>query len=327
MNLIGYILKRLASVLPLLIFLPLLTFLLMHLVPGNYFDSLRMNPQISRDTLERYEQMYHLDQPVLMQYLYWLSNLLRLDFGYSFAYNQPVLKLLASRFANTLLLTGTSFLLAWFLAAVLGLWAGMRRDRWPDRVLSLTAYVGLSIPNFFLCLLLLWQAASWGALPLGGVKSVGFDALRWWEKIGDVARHMVIPVSVLTLGSFAYLFRLMRAQTIEVADREFVFYLRTLRLPEHRILFKHIARNALNPMVTLFGMELPALFSGAALVEIFTGWPGLGQMMLQAVRTQDIFLVLGNMLMIAFLLVLGNLLADILLVTVDPRIRLGGQST
>ena len=113
----------------------------------------------------------------------------------------------------------------------------------------------------------------------------------------------------------------MRSQTREVVERDFVFYLRTLRLPESKIIFKHVGRNAINPMVSLFGMELPALFSSAALIEIFTGWPGLGSMMLQAVRSQDLFLVLGNMLMIAVLLVAGNVLADILLITLDPRLR------
>lgn len=152
----SFLIKRLLGVLPVLFFLPFITFFLMHLVPGNYFDSLRMNPQISPQTIERYEQMYHLKEPVLVQYGYWLKNIARLDFGYSFTYQQPVTKLLISRFGNTLLLTLTAFLLAWAAAIPLGLWAGLSKNSLTDKAGRLVAYFGLSMPNFLLCLLLLW---------------------------------------------------------------------------------------------------------------------------------------------------------------------------
>lgn len=323
MNFARFLFRRLLSTLPLFVFLPLLTFLLMHFVPGNYFDAIRMNPQVSPETVRQYEAMYHLDQPVFLQYLHWLKNLLRLDFGYSFAYHQPVLEVLGSRLGNTLLLSSVSFMIAWILAFFLGLICGVRPGGWLDRFLCSAAYAGLSIPNFFLCLLFLWLAAGTNWLPLGGMRSADYEALGTLSRLTDIARHMVIPVTVLAAGSFAYLFRLMRSQTLELAGRDFVLYLRSVGVPENRIIFRHIARNAVNPMITLLGMELPALFSGAALVEIFTGWPGLGSMMLQAVRTQDLFLVLGNIVMIALLLVAGNLLADILLAVCDPRIRAG----
>lgn len=326
MNLASYIFRRLLAVLPLLLFLPLLTLLLMHLVPGNYFDSIRLNPQISPDLVKQYERLYHLDEPVLVQYFYWLRNLARLDLGYSFAYRQPVMDILGSRLWNTFLLSGVSFFIAWAFAVVLGLLAGLYKHSLFDRLLKSIAYIGLSLPNFFLCLILLAVAARWGHLPLGGMKSVYHETLPFWGRVADVARHMIVPVSVLSLASFAYLFRLMRSQTVETRARDFVLHLRARRIPEWKIIFKHIARNAINPMISLFGMELPALFSGAALVEIFTGWPGLGQVMLQAVRMQDMFLVLGNMTMIAFLLVAGNLAADVLLAMTDPRIRLAGRT-
>ncbi|MBI3313468.1 MAG: ABC transporter permease [Candidatus Omnitrophica bacterium] len=323
-NLGPIILRRFLTAIPFLFFLSMITFFLMHFVPGNYFDALRMNPQISEATIKQYEKLYHLDQPLWIQYLLWIKNLCRLDFGYSFAYRRPVFELLTSRLAATLLLTGTSFLLSWFLAVAAGLWAGLKSDGFFDRMGKVIAYFGLSIPNFFLCLILLYSASRWGGLPLGGMRSVEYDSFSWFGKIMDLIRHMAIPVFVLTLGSFAYLFRLMRAQTREIRDKDFVLFLHASRIPENRIIFRHIARNAINPMISLFGMELPALFSGAALVEIFTQWPGLGQMMLQAVRTQDLFLVLGNIVMIGVLLIAGNLLADVLLMAMDPRIRLEG---
>lgn len=296
----------------------------MHLVPGNYFDSLRLNPQISPETIQRYEAMYHLEDPVFIQYLHWLKNIARLDFGFSFSYQQPVAGILVSRLGNTLLLTVTSFLAAWLCAVPLGLWAGLKSGGFVDRLGRGVAYFGLSVPNFLLCLLLLWGAASWGKIPLGGVSSPYAETFPWYERVFDLLAHMLIPVFVLSISSFAYLFRLMRAQTLEVINRDFVFFLRSLRVSESRIIFRHVGRNAINPLISLFGMELPALFSGAAMVEIFTGWPGLGSLMLQAVRSQDQFLVLGNMLFLAFLLILGNLISDILLAAADPRIRFSG---
>lgn len=322
MNSLGrFILKRTLGAVPILLFLPFLTFFLMHLIPGNYFDSLRFNPQISPETIQRYEAMYHLEDPVVVQYFHWLKNILRLDLGYSFSYQQPVFEVLMSRLGNTLLLTVTSFLLAWLLAVPLGLWAGLRPDSRLDKVIRAAAYLGLSVPNFFLCLLLLWGASVLGGIPLGGISSPYADQMPWPDRFADLFMHMMIPVFVLAFSSFAFLFRLMRAQTLEVAGRDFVFFLRALRVSENRIVFRHVARNAINPLISLFGMELPALFSGAAMVEIFSGWPGLGSLMLQAVRSQDQFLVLGNMVMLAFLLMLGSLVSDLLLGAADPRVR------
>ncbi len=323
MNAFDAVSRRLVSSLSLFLFLPLLTFAAMQFLPGNYFDSMRLDPQISKETVAQYEKLYHLNEPFWKQYTLWLKNLMRLDFGYSFAYKQPVSGLLFSRLGNTLLLTVSSFLLAWFFAVIFGLLAGLRPRRFLDRVCGFISYTGLSIPGFFLCLLFLYGALEWTDLPLGGMKSVDYDGFTWKEKVIDLLRHMAIPVASLALVSFAHLFRIMRSQTMEIKDRDFIFFLRACRVPKHRIIFKHLARNAMNPLISLLGLELPMLFSGAALVEIFTGWPGLGQMMLQAVRSQDLYLVLGNMVMIAALLTVGNILADLLLAFSDPRIRFG----
>ncbi len=318
------ILSRCLMALPLLFLLPLVTFFLMHLMPGNYFDQLRMNPQISQATVEQYEKLYHLNEPVLIQYGYFLKQLWRLDLGYSFIYKQPVMDILVSRLWNTVILTGSSFAWAWILAVFFGLLAARYPRSILNRFLEWVAYAALSMPGFFLCLLLLHLAAAWGGLPLGGMRSVAYESFSPSGKVVDILKHLVIPSFVLGIGIFAFLFRLMRAQAQEVFEKDFILYLRAWRIPGYKILFKHVARNAINPLITLIGMQLPALVSGAALVEIFTGWPGLGQVMLQAVRAQDLFLVLGNMVMVSVLLVFGNLLSDMLLVVVDPRIRAGG---
>lgn len=320
----AFLFQRCLTTLPLLFLLPLLTFWLMHLMPGNYFEQLRLNPQISKEVVEKYEKLYHLNEPVLVQYFYWLKQLARFDFGFSFAYKRPVLEVLASRLGNTILLTGVSFLWAWFFAVFFGLLAARYPRSLLNNMLEGVAYVGLSVPNFFLCMILLCGALQWGGLPLGGMRSSGYEMLSVSGKIQDILRHLAIPSLVLGLGIFAFLFRLMRSQAAEVLDRDFILYLRTWSIAEPRILFRHVARNAINPLITLLGMQLPGLVSGAALVEIFTGWPGLGQVMLQAVRAQDLFLVLGNMVMVSCLLIAGNLWADLLLLWVDPRIRVEG---
>lgn len=325
MSIRGFLLRRFFASLPLFFLLPLLTFWLLHLVPGNYFDQLRLNPQVSQATVEKYEELYHLKEPVAIQYFYWLKQISRFDLGFSFAYKQPVLDVLASRLGNTVLLTGVSFFWAWLTAIFFGLLAARYPRSFLNRALEGIAYAGLSIPNFFLCMLLLYGASQWGGLPLGGMRGVDYEVLSVSGKLMDLLRHLAIPSFVLGFGVFAFLFRLMRSQAAETLDKDYILYLRTWRIPESKILFKHVARNAINPLITLLGMQLPALVSGAALVEIFTGWPGLGQVMLQAVRTQDIFLVLGNMVMVSCLLIAGNLLADVLLLWVDPRIRTGRE--
>lgn len=317
-----YLLKRLVLSIPLLLFVSFLTLALMHLIPGNYFDSLRLNPQISKEVIQKYEESFHLDKPFVVQYLHWLRGLVRFDFGYSFAYRQPVTTILASRLWNTFLLSASAVFISWAVAVFLGTLAALHRNRLLDRFLCVASYWALSFPNFFLCLILLFLASRFTGLPLGGMKSVGFDEMSSWEKLWDVAAHLLIPVSVLAASTLATLFRLMRSQMIEVLEMDFVLYLRSTGISERKVFFKHALRNAINPMVTLFGLELPGLFSGAALVEIFTGWPGLGQIMLQAVRMQDMFLVMGNMVMISFLLMVGNLISDLSLAAVDPRIRM-----
>lgn len=317
----GFLFKRLILIVPLVLAVTLLTFFLIHLAPGNYFDVLKLNPLIQPETIAQYEAKYHFNEPFLVQYGYWLKNLIKGDFGYSFYFQQPVGTLLASRLWNTFLLSFVSFLVAWLLAIPLGVLAAAWKDSLFDRLLSFLAYVFLSVPGFFLALLLLFWASQTNALPIGGIHSVHYDQMNFFAKMWDVFHHMVIPVTVLATGSGAYLFRLMRSSMIESLQQDYIAVLKVRGVSRFKRYFKHALRNAINPLVTLFGLELPSLFSGAALLEIITAWPGLGLIMLQAVRSQDIFLVLGNLVMVSFLLMIGNLISDLLLFATDPRIR------
>ncbi len=316
-----YIVKRILIAIPLLLGMSLLTFVLMQVTPGNFFDTLKLDPQVSPETIAHYERLYNLDKPLFQQYFHWLKNLVHLDFGYSFHYNAPVSKIISSRLFNTFILSLSSMLVAWLVAIPLGIIMAVNRNRFIDKFLSFLSFVSLSVPGFFLAILLLYFASKVGGLPLGGMQSVNFDQMNFFEKAIDIARHLVIPTIVISIGSVAGLQRIMRGNLLEVLRKQYILAARAKGLPENRVIYKHALRNAINPLITILGYHLSGLLSGAALIEIIFSWPGLGTVMLTAVRAKDLYLVMASMLMGGVLLFLGNLLADIMLMWVDPRIR------
>jgi peptide/nickel transport system permease protein len=318
---ISYIIKRILIAIPLLLAMSFVTFLLIQIAPGNFFDSLRLDPQISEETIMRLEKLYHLDKPVVVQYFYWLTSLLKLNFGYSFYYNCPVKNIILDRLFNTFLLSFVSLVFTWTIALPLGIFAAVHRNKFVDRLFSTLSFVGLSIPNFFFALILLYLAGYLKIIPLGGMRSANFDSLSTTLKILDIARHLIIPTIVIATSAVAGLQRLMRGNLLEVLRQQYIVAARAKGLSENRVIYRHALRNAINPMVTIFGYQLSGLLSGAALTEIVYGWPGLGSVMLTAVRAQDLYLVMGSMLMGGILLLGGNLCADIMLAWVDPRIR------
>ncbi len=318
-----YILKRFTVALGLLAVMSFMTFWLMAATPGNFFDALKLNPQISPETVAHYERLYGLKDPLLMRYWHWLSNVLRGEFGYSFYYNVPVTHVLAGRMGNTFILSFTSFLLTWVVAIPLGIWAALHRNRFGDRLLGFLSFAAFSTPGFFLAILLLSAASQWGILPLGGMRSPAYDDMTLFGKALDVGAHLIIPAVVLSLASIASLQRIMRGNMLSVLGRQYITAARARGLPEAEVIYRHALRNAFNPLATLLGYEFSGLLSGAALVEVVCSWPGLGTLMLTAVRAKDVYVVMASMLMGGALLLLGNLLADMFLVWVDPRIRHG----
>ena len=318
-----HIAQRICSTILLLLAVSFFTFWLMHSTPGNYFDSLRMNPQISQDTIDRYERLYHLKDPLLVQYAHWVLNILHGEWGYSFYYNVPVTHVLGGRLFNTFILSFTSLILTWGVAIPLGIWAALRRNQWVDRILSVLSFAAFSTPSFFLAVLVLYAASRWGTLPLGGMHSPNYDDLNIAGKIWDTAIHLVIPATVLSLSSMASLQRIMRGNMLGVLRQQYILAARAKGLPEGIVIYRHALRNAFNPLVTLLGYEFAALLSGAALIEIVCSWPGLGSLLLTAVRSKDVYLVMSSTLLASILLIVGNILADILLTLVDPRIRYG----
>lgn len=317
----AYIIRRLIISIPLLLAISFITFLFIQLAPGNYFDVLKLNPQVSEEIIKLYESRYHLDRPILVQYGWWLRNLLRLDLGYSFSQKGPVLSVLRSRIFNTLLLSISGLFFTWLISIPLGILCAVRQYRWTDKFFSGISFIGLSIPSFFLAILLLFGASITGILPLGGMRSANFEELNLLAKIFDLARHLIIPTVVISIGAISSLQRIMRGNMLEVLRQRYILTAKAKGIPQHQILYRHALKNAINPLITIFGYHLSDVLSGVALTEIICNWPGLGSVMLSAVRSQDIFLVMGAMLISGIMLILGNLVADLLLAWMDPRIR------
>lgn len=321
---IPFIVKRLLKMIPLLLLISVICFGVSKLVPGDYFDQLRANPAIRAETIEKERQRLGADRPIVVQYGIWLSNTLRGDLGESFRYRVPVNTLIGMRLLNTLILGVGTLLFIWLIALPLGTIAAVRQYSWIDQAISTISYILLGIPAFFLALLLLWFAVKTGWLPSGGMCSPNFASLSPIGKFFDGLWHLIIPILAGGLGGIATLQRRMRGNLLDVLKEEYIRTARAKGLPEHRVIYQHAVRNAINPLVTLLGFEFAGLLSGNALVEIILSWPGLGTMMLDALTSQDFNLALAGMMLGAVMLLIGNLLADILLAVVDPRIQLEG---
>jgi peptide/nickel transport system permease protein len=294
---------------------------IMKLAPGDYFARLTQDTRVSQEYIRQQRAKYRLDSPAYVQYVAWLRSFLRGDLGYSFEYKRPVSELIGERLLNTLLLNAVAITLTWLVAIPLGVYAAVRQYSRADKLLSSIAFMGMSLPGFFLALLFLYLFSGvLGWLPAGGLKSLDYDRFSAWGKLTDLAAHLAIPVVVLVIGALAGLQRIMRGNMLDVLRQQYVITARAKGLPENRVIYKHALRNAINPLVTIFGYEFAALFSGAALLEIITSYPGLGFLLFNAVRAKDEFLVMGGFMMGAVMLLIGNLLADVLLAVVDPRI-------
>jgi peptide/nickel transport system permease protein len=321
---IRYILRRLLLLGPLLLGITFVSWAAIQLAPGSgdYFQSLVLQyPQISPKTIAALRAEFGMDQPPLIQYLHWLWSILHLNFGLSFAYNVPVKWLIGSRALNTLLLSITSLIAAWSIAIPLGIYSAVHQYSFMDGLLSTGAFVAISVPSFFSALLLLYAAFWTHLVPLQGLTSPDFDFLPWWRQVLDVAWHLILPTIALGVFSVGGLMRYMRTNLLDVLRADYVKTARAKGIAERVVILKHAVRNAINPLVTLFGFELGGLLSGAAFVENVLGYPGLGRLILEAVLKKDVFVVMGSLLLGSVLLILGNLMADVLLAYVDPRIR------
>jgi peptide/nickel transport system permease protein len=316
-----YLERRLLHSVLLLIGVSLLCFIFADLAPGSFFDEMKLNPQISPETVAALKTQYGFDKPLPIRYVRWLKSVLRGEWGYSFAYNLPVRKLLTSRAGNTLLLTGLATLVSWLMAIPFGAWIANRPGRWSDWLCMGGTSLLLAVPELVLALALLYLVVRTNVLPVGGMTSLGSEQLSSLPRIRDLGLHMVVPLVTLVLASLPLLIRHVRASMREVLEAPFIQAARGHGLSEARLLFSYALPAAANPLISLFGFSIGGLLSASLLVEAVTGWPGLGPLLLEAAMSRDLYVVVGVVMASTFFMVLGNFTADVLLMAADPRIR------
>jgi peptide/nickel transport system permease protein len=332
MEMLNYVIRRLLFGVVLIILSTVVSFTILKASPGREGAD-TLDPRLSREYIESQRRLFGLDRPPVVQYFDWLGlshllgrsenpGLLQGHLGLSIKYKQPVSTVILSRLNATLILNITSLVLTWLIAVPLGIYAAVYHYRWADKFFSLLSFTGMSLPTFFMALLLLWIfAGELGWLPPGGLTSLDHDKLSFSGRIADYARHLLIPVIVLAFHALAGLQRIMRGNMLETLRQQYITTARAKGLSETRVRYKHALRNAINPMITLLGFEFAALFGGAALLENVINYPGMGQLILEALRAKDQALVMASFLIGSIVLVLGNLMAELLLAWVDPRVR------
>jgi peptide/nickel transport system permease protein len=316
----GYALRRLLQAIPTLFGATLLGFALIHLAPGDpiQFYAAQSGGMTSED-IERLRHLYGLDLPLVLQYLNWLSQLARLDMGVSFASHQPVFQAIVSRIPATLELTVTALIISTILGVSVGVMAGMRRGGMFDTLTRLFAVVGHAVPTFWFGLVfILIFAVNWRVFPSGNIASLGGSEFD----LGDRLWHLIPPAFVLSLAGLATMSRFARTQTLEVIGQDYIRTARAKGVAGRVITRRHVLRNSLIPVVTILGGSLPALFGGSVVIESVFSWPGIGRMAVDAAFSRDYPILMGLLLILATLVVLGNLLSDLAYGVIDPRIKM-----
>lgn len=320
----AYLLKRIAMLVPLMLGITLITFTVIHLAPGEPVDmQMAMNPKVGKEARDRLTKFYGLDKPLHEQYFSWLGKLAKLDLGRSFSSdNRPVLDKIKERLPITLSLNIIALVLEFGLAIPIGVMAAVYRDTWLDKGITIFVFLGFAVPTFWLALLLMYffgVKLNW--LPISGLHTLGYEGYSWLGRVWDLAKHLVLPVAVASFGSLAGVSRYMRSAMLGVIDQDYITTARAKGLSERVVIWKHALRNALLPLITLAGFSIPGLIGGSVIFETIFAIPGMGQLFYQGVMSRDYPVVMGILVIGAFLTLLGNLIADVSYALADPRIR------
>jgi peptide/nickel transport system permease protein len=319
---IRYIVRRLIASVPALFGVTLITFLLMHATAGSFLPGLDLNPNLRPEDIVRIRQNLGLDDPLHVQYWRWITGLVRGDFGNSILDGRPVLPQIFDRLPNTLLLTVTAMVLGVAISIPFGVIGAVRRG-WLDNVLTFLSVIGVSLPGFWLALLLILVfSITFNRLGLPWLPSGGAMSSFGGGDLADRLRHLVLPALTLAFLDLAIWARFTRSSMLEALSQEYVRTARAKGMRERRVIYVHALRNAMLPLVTLLGLELPTLVGGGAIVEIVFSWPGIGRLALESALKYDFTMVLGLTTFTGILVLFGSLLADVLYAMADPRIRL-----
>ncbi|APG27104.1 diguanylate cyclase [Syntrophotalea acetylenivorans] len=319
-----YLSKRLLLMVPLLLGITLISFVVIHLAPGEPTDmQTQLNPEVGVELQQRLRAQYDLDQPLMVQYGKWLGRLVRFDFGDSFSQDRrPVTAKIAERLPITILINVLSIGLILLVAVPIGIVSAVRRNSHFDRLTTIFVFIGFATPSFWLALLLMdFLGVRYGLFPIVGLKSLGYDYLSWSGQILDVLHHLVLPVFVSAFGGLAGFSRYMRANMLEVIRQDYILTARAKGLTEKAVIWKHALRNALLPVITILGLSVPGLIGGSVIFETIFAIPGMGKLFYDGVMMRDYPLIMGILVIGAVLTLVGNLLADLGYALADPRIR------
>jgi peptide/nickel transport system permease protein len=322
--LLRYVVKRLISMVPLIIGITMVCFVVMHLAPGSPTDmETQMNPRASADYRERLNAMYDLDKPLYQQYLSWVGKIAVLDLGKSFSPDRrPVARKIIERLPITILINVLSMALIFIIAIPIGVLSAVHKDSLFDKITGVFVFVGFAVPTFWLALLLMILfGIDLGWLPISGIRSLNYDYLPPGMVFLDVVKHLILPVTLSAFGGLAGLSRYMRSNMLEVIRQDYIMTARAKGLSERQVIYKHALRNALLPIITILGLSVPGLIGGSVIFDSIFAIPGMGQLFYMSVMARDYPVVMGILLIGAVLTLLGNLIADVSYALADPRIR------
>jgi peptide/nickel transport system permease protein len=325
---LGYLVHRILIMIPTLIAISVVIFTIINLPPGDYFSTYIAELQSSGEAadlakIQFLQVQYGFDRPLWEQYLYWAAGLLQGDMGYSFAYNLPVNQVVGDRLLMTFIVSFTTIIFTYVVAFPIGVYSATHQYSWSDHTLTLLGFLGLAIPSFLLALVLLYLANVYFGISIGGLMDPEFVDRPWtWSKVLSVLAHIWIPVIVIGTSGTAAMIRRLRANLLDELQKQYVVTARAKGLPPLRTLFKYPLRMALNPFISDIGSLLPHVISGAAIVSVVMSLPTTGPMLLEALRSQDMYLAGSFLMFMSFLTVIGVFISDLALAVLDPRIRL-----
>ena len=312
-----FIIKRFLQLIPVIFLVSILSYLIIQAAPGDPIDNYS-KPGMSQEQLEAIREEYGLDGNIAEQYLNWLGHVLKGDLGDSIKQNRPVIQLIGERLPATLLLMGMALLISLVLSIPLGLWAGLKKNKLADNVIGFFSYLGISIPPFWLGMIaIIIFSLKLQLFPSGGMRTVNVYSA------GDVLWHMVLPAVVLSLNNTAVFTRYIRSNTISQMEEDYVLTALAKGTNKRTVLFRHVLKNCLLPIITLAGINIAGLVCGSFVIETVYSWPGIGRLAMDAVNSRDYPVIMGFTMFSCIILLLGNFIADILYAVADPRIRQG----
>lgn len=328
---VAYIIRRILTMIPILVAISIITFIIIQLPPGDFLTSYvaelsTSGEAVDQAELEMLKERFGLDQPMYMQYFHWAWNFLHGDFGHSFEWNKPVSELIGERLGLTILISIATLIFTWAVSVPIGIYSAVRQYSWVDHLLTFIGFIGLATPNFLFALILLWVSYAYLGMNVGGLFSPEYAEAPWTlAKVLDLMKHLWIPVVIVGTAHTAKFIRIIRGNLLDELKKPYVTTARAKGLTEVHLILKYPVRVAINPLVSTIGWTLPELVSGIAITAVVLNLPTTGPLLLNALLSQDMQLAGSFIMLLSVLTVVGTLISDILLAWVDPRIRFGAR--